>query len=124
MKAITVTALTILTALSLPAFAAYNGPEHKVSVSQVKSQPDDAWVTMQGKLVKRLGEDNFMFRDATGEMMVEVDDDAWRGQDISPNDTVKINGEVDKEWNNIKVDVSSLSKVGGSPVSKGGFNAK
>ncbi|MGL6152726.1 MAG: NirD/YgiW/YdeI family stress tolerance protein [Aeromonas sobria] len=124
MKAITVATLTMLTVLSLPSFAAYNGPEHNVSASEVKSQRDESWVTLQGKLVKRLGEDSFMFRDSTGEIMVEIDDESWVGQEISPNDTVRISGEVDQDWSDVKVDVSSLSKVGGMPVNLGGFSVK
>lgn len=55
MKAMTTAALTLLTTLSLPSWAAYTGPEHNVSANQVKSQRDESWVTLQGKLVKRLG---------------------------------------------------------------------
>lgn len=91
---------------------------------QVKSQRDESWVTLQGKLAKHLGEDSFMFRDSTGEIMVEIDDESWVGQEISPNDTVRISGEVDQDWSDVKVDVSSLSKVGGMPVNLGGFSVK
>ncbi|WP_421321487.1 YgiW/YdeI family stress tolerance OB fold protein [Aeromonas veronii] len=91
---------------------------------QVKSQRDESWVTLQGKLAKRLGEDSFMFRDFTGEIMVEIDDESWVGQEISPNDTVRISGEVDQDWSDVKVDVSSLSKVGGMPVNLGDFSVK
>ncbi len=38
MKAITVATLTMLTVLSLPSFAAYNGPEHNVSASEVSAR--------------------------------------------------------------------------------------
>ena len=122
MKAMTTAALTLLTTLSLPSWAAYTGPEHNVSANQVKSQRNESWVTLQGKLVKRLGEDNYILRDASGEVMVDIDEDAWRGQAVTPSDTIRVSGEVDNDWNEVKVNVETLEKIGAAPVNKGGFS--
>lgn len=124
MKTMTTVTFIIVTTLSLPTLGAYMGQDNNVSANQVKAQRDESWVTLQGKLVKRLGEDNFILRDATGEVMVEIDDDAWRGQAVTPNDTVRVSGEVDQDWNGVKVDVNTFEKVGAAPADKGGFSSR
>ncbi len=65
-----------------------------------------------------------MFRDASGEVEVEVDQDVWRGTEVGPDDLIRIRGEVDHSWNKTEVEVESLEKVGATPQSKGGFIAK
>ncbi|WP_330543237.1 NirD/YgiW/YdeI family stress tolerance protein [Aeromonas hydrophila] len=118
----------LLTLMSISSFAmaAYTGPQeqNKVSVAQLKDLADDSWATLEGKLVKQLGGENYMFRDASGEVEVEVDQDVWRGIEVGPDDLIRIRGEVDHSWNKTEVEVESLEKVGAAPQSKGGFIAK
>ncbi|CAJ1778753.1 YgiW/YdeI family stress tolerance OB fold protein [Aeromonas salmonicida] len=116
----------LLTLMSISSFtmAAFTGPQeqNKVSVAQLKDLADDSWATLEGNLVKHLGGENYMFRDASGE--VEVDQDVWRGTEVGPDDLIRIRGEVDHSWNKTEVEVESLEKVGATPQSKGGFIAK
>ena len=126
MNKASVIGLVALMSVSSFAMAAYTGPQeqNKVSVAQLKDVADDNWVTLEGKLVKHLGGENYMFRDATGEVEVEVDQDVWRGTEVGPDDLIRIRGEVDHSWNKTEVEVESLEKVGAAPQSKGGFIAK
>ncbi len=80
--------LVALMSVSSFAMAAYTGPQeqNKVSVAQLKDVADDQWVTLEGKLVKHLGGENYSFRDDSGEVEVEVDGDVWRGVEVGPND--------------------------------------
>lgn len=118
----------LLTLMSISSFtmAAFTGPQeqNKVSVAQLKDLADDSWATLEGNLVKHLGGENYMFRDASGEVEVEVDQDVWRGIEVGPDDLIRIRGEVDHSWNKTEVEVESLEKVGATPQSKGGFIAK
>ncbi|AVP92938.1 MULTISPECIES: YgiW/YdeI family stress tolerance OB fold protein [Aeromonas] len=118
--------LVALMSVSSFAMAAYTGPQeqNKVSVAQLKDVADDQWVTLEGKLVKHLGGENYTFRDESGEVEVEVDGDVWRGVEVGPNDLIRIRGEVDHSWNKTEVEVEHLEKVGAAPQSKGGFIAK
>ena len=119
-------ALVALMSVSSFAMAAYSGPkeENKVSVAQLKEVADDQWVTLEGKLVKHLGGENYLFRDDSGEVEVEVDGDVWRGTEVGPDDLIRVRGEVDHSWNKTEVEVEHLEKVGAAPLSKGGFIAK
>ena len=66
---------------------------------------------MQGNIIKQVGKDDFIFKDASGELQVEIDRKAWRGQDISPSDEVKLYGEVDKSWDKMEVDIDCVEKI-------------
>ncbi|PLY37263.1 TIGR00156 family protein [Pectobacterium carotovorum] len=126
-------ALLAITALvSAPVFAAQSGggfvnPEtsavgiHKggfidqqsslTTVDKAKDLRDDSWVTLSGNIEKRIGDENYLFRDATGTMEVEIDHKRWNGQMISPTDKVEIQGELDKDFNSVELDVKQIRKL-------------
>lgn len=126
MNKASVIGLLALMSVSSYTMAAYTGPQeqNKVSVAQLKDVADDNWVTLEGKLVKHLGGENYLFRDASGEVEVEVDQKVWRGTEVGPEDLIRIRGEVDHSWNKTEVEVESLEKVGAAPQTQGGFIAK
>lgn len=118
--------LTLFTALlSSNAYAKHNcacsGEHYKggfndidtppISVAEVQKLPEDSYVTMQGYITKRIGEDKYHFSDGTNEMMVEIDHKVWQGQTVSPKDKIIIFGEVDKEDGHRLVDVKSLKML-------------
>ncbi|MGL5037169.1 MAG: YgiW/YdeI family stress tolerance OB fold protein [Aeromonas sp.] len=128
MNKVSAFAIGFLSLMSVSSFAmaAYTGPQeqNKVSVAQLQDLADDSWATLEGELVKHLGGENYLFRDSTGEIEVEVDQDVWRGVEVAPTDRIQIRGEVDHNWNKTEMDVKSVQKVGAAPQSKGGFIAK
>lgn len=80
------------------------------TVKDAKSAADDTPIMLEGKIVKQIGHDDFIFKDSTGEIEIEVSKRAWCGQEITPNDTIQIFGEVDKEWNKTELDVKRIIK--------------
>ena len=55
----------------------------------------------------------YVFKDDTGSIVVEIDDDDWGGLDVSPKDKVEIRGEVDTHMmkpTDIDVDTVQLVK--------------
>lgn len=126
--------ITILTLSSAPAFAVnqggfvdpaataatqqaqpqggFVGPSgSKTTVEKAKTLSDDTWVTLTGKVEQRIGGDDYIFRDSTGTINVDIDQKRWNGQTITPQDTVQIEGEIDKDWNSVEIDVKRVSKV-------------
>jgi uncharacterized protein (TIGR00156 family) len=85
------------------------GPD-LVTVQQALTMWDDARVTLRGNITHSLGDEDYIFADATGSIEVEIDHHVWRGQQITPQDEVIISGEVDREWNHVSIDVSSVVK--------------
>ncbi|EFN1709607.1 NirD/YgiW/YdeI family stress tolerance protein, partial [Escherichia coli] len=42
---------------------------------------------------------------------VDIGDKYWVGQSVSPNDKVRIEGEIDKDWNSVEVDVNKITVI-------------
>lgn len=90
----------------------FSGPNGTVAtVKQAQDMKDDAWVTMCGNIEKRIGDEDYQFRDATGTMKVEIDHKRWEGQTISPKDNVELQGKIDKDFNSVELDVKQIRKV-------------
>lgn len=93
-------AVTFSAIVSVPVFAAgteggFNGPVSTSPVSQV-----------QGKA------GGFKDAYARGTVHVEIDRKYGNGVTVPPEDNVEIQGEINKERNNICVDVKQISKIG------------
>ncbi|MFK3706525.1 uncharacterized protein (TIGR00156 family) [Raoultella sp. BIGb0138] len=88
------------------------GPSGSVTtVENAKSLRDDTWVTLRGKIVQRVSDEVYKFQDATGTVNVDIDHKRWNGLTVTPQDTVEIQGEVDKDWNSVEIDVKQINKV-------------
>jgi len=79
-----------------------------VSVAQAKTLRDDSWVVLEGNILRMVGHELYEFRDASGSVYVEIDDKDWMGQSATPNDKVRLEGEVDKDWNSVEIDVKTI----------------
>ncbi|HCB2600945.1 TPA: YgiW/YdeI family stress tolerance OB fold protein [Citrobacter koseri] len=81
------------------------------TVESAKSMRDDAWVTLRGNIVESISDDLYLFKDATGTVNVDIDHKRWNGVTVTPQDLVEIQGEVDKDWNSVEIDVKQITKV-------------
>lgn len=81
-----------------------------VSVAEASKLPDDTAVTLIGSIEKSLGDEKYLFKDKTGSIVVEIDDDDWRGLTVKPENTIEIRGDVDKEmFRDSIIDVDYIS---------------
>ena len=81
-----------------------------ITIKEALSMRDDAIVVLEGKIVHSLGDEKYLFKDATGEVIIEIDDEDWHGVKVTPEDTLEIVGEVDKElFETTKIDVKSFT---------------
>lgn len=87
------------------------GNETVVTVKQVKEMRDDVPVIVQGNILQRMGDEKYLFEDATGSITVEIDNEDWRGQTVTPSDTVKLYGEVDAGLFKTEIDVNYVEKM-------------
>ncbi len=81
------------------------------SVKEALKMRDDSYVKVRGNIVKRLTDDKYLFRDSTGEIVVEIDNEDWGGVTVGPQDTVELSGEIDRDFNKINIDVDVVKKV-------------
>ena len=87
------------------------GNETIVTIKQVNEMRDDVPVVVQGHIVQRMGHEKYLFEDATGSITVEIDDDEWRGQTVTPADTVKLYGEVDRGIFKTEIEIDRVEKI-------------
>ncbi|EFC1482020.1 YgiW/YdeI family stress tolerance OB fold protein [Escherichia coli] len=88
----------------------FSGPTSSAvtSVAEAKKQWDDAWVVLEGNIIRQVGHELYEFRDSSGTIYVDIDNKYWMGQIVSPGDKVHIEGEVDKDWNSVEIDVKNI----------------
>ncbi len=92
--------------------AQYTGTtETATTVKEALKLPDDAYVTLTGKIEKKIGRDDYLFTDSTGSIEIEIDNRHWYNLTVGPEDTVVISGEIDRDFNRRKVDVDRIEKL-------------
>ena len=90
----------------------FKGPEAAPmadTVARAKELPDNARVVLTGYIVNQISEDEYTFRDATGEIQVDISRKRFRDIDVTPETMVRVYGKVDKEWNgSLEIDVKRI----------------
>ena len=112
-KILVCSALAVM-GVSFGAQAAFVGPTNVdvVTVEQAKNMSDDAKVILRGNIESSLGGEHYMFKDSTGSIRVEIDDEDWHGLNVTPKDKVEIQGEVDTHMMKpTDIDVDSIKLV-------------
>ncbi|AMR65657.1 MULTISPECIES: YgiW/YdeI family stress tolerance OB fold protein [Pseudomonadaceae] len=105
-----------LTLLIAPLFSTavlatgYTGPGAQASNSVLAAQAagDDAHVVLQGHITRKLGDEKYEFKDSTGTITVEIDDEDLPPVAFDDKTLVKLTGEVDKGLLQREVDVDRL----------------
>ena len=91
-----------------------DGTNSSMAITPVKDalkMKDDTHATLRGNIVKQIKHEKYLFKDATGEIVVEIDDDDWDGVTVGHDDTVELSGEIDRDFNKVELDVGIVRKV-------------
>lgn len=80
------------------------------TVQDALNASDNSPVVLVGSIVKQIDDNEFLFKDSTGQVEIDVSKRAWNGQTITPQDTIEIHGFLDKEWNKTEIDVKKITK--------------
>lgn len=118
---------TLLMGTTAMAYGQFTGDRAKVmegdivspyvtsTVAAVRQMPDETYVTVEGHILQQQGHDKekYLFKDASGEILIEVDKKIWRNQPITPDTTVKILGELDqsRQPDRVKIEVVYLEVI-------------
>ncbi len=119
-KFITASAFVVALGLSTSALASgFTGPQQAggfqgpglapSSVAEALKLNDDSPVVLVGQIEKSLGDEKYLFKDASGSVTVEIDNEDWRGVTVTPKDTIVIQGEIDKDFFKTEIDVDSVA---------------
>lgn len=77
-------------------------PSTVTEVKHLSHLKDDSKVMLKGQVVKSLGQEKYEFRDSTGTVTIEIDDELWGGRALLPTQTITLIGEVDIDYKPIK----------------------
>ncbi|MEG2173706.1 MAG: NirD/YgiW/YdeI family stress tolerance protein [Desulfovibrionaceae bacterium] len=106
--------MLFLLCVAIPAQAAFEGPNSTADVNsaaQVAGAADNAGCLLEGNIVEKItgSKDKYTFKDATGTVVVEIDDHVFAGRKVTPAMTVRLTGKVDtSKTKPSKVDVKTL----------------
>ena len=77
------------------------------TVAKAQKSWDDARVVLTERVAG--SDDKYIFKDTTGEMLVEIDFELFAGRTVTPQNKVRLSGKVDKDFmESPKVDVKVL----------------
>ena len=119
-KLIAVSAFALTLGVVGNSFAGFNGqPQAQAggftgptiatsSVAEASKLGDDTPVILVGQIEKNLGNEKYQFKDKTGTIVVEIDHEDWAGVNVSPENTVELRGEIDKDMFKTEVDVDQV----------------
>lgn len=68
-----------------------------VSVAQALYMEDDRKIRLTGYVIEQIDDEKYLFQDGTGTMVVEIDDDQWRGIRASSRTQLTVWGELDQD---------------------------
>ena len=83
------------------------------TVKAAKQQADGNTVILEGHISDRahtVNPEEFWFQDETGGIKIEINQNIWRGQEVNPQQKIRILGEVDhNDFNNsVEIEVKQL----------------
>lgn len=113
-KTLMTTALVGATTFAMANTAVNQGaitPTTTQTVKHALTLKDDAKVKLKGYIVKSVGDEKYQFRDNTGTITVDIDDELWQGKPISAKTPVTIVGEIDVDYKpakRVEVDVDQV----------------
>jgi len=106
--------ILLVFAFSTVAYAGFTGPGSTATlktVASVNSMQDDDKIILEGYLVKEIRSEHYIFKDATGEIEVEIDNEDFKGVKVTPEIRVRLVGEVDVDRTSTTIDVDYLEVV-------------
>lgn len=97
-------------------YAGFNGPsetkEILKTVQQVLAADDMTTCTLEGNVIKHLEKNRFTFKDQSGEVVVDIAPYVFGGVDITPQDPIKLVGEVKgKRKQDLHIKVRYIEKL-------------
>lgn len=96
--------------------AQYTGPsthQAPATVAEILKNPvDDQDVVLRGHLLRKVGNEKYIFSDGTGEIRVEIEAEDFPPEQIDDKVQVEIRGEVEKDFlESPEIDVEALRKL-------------
>jgi len=86
---------------------------HPITINEARNLPHDSWVVLTGNIINMLpGGRQYTFRDATGDIAVDIGRKEWRGLSVGVSDKVEIYGEVKIHRGLLHIKVHAIRAIG------------
>ena len=96
-----VASLSMALVMTTSAYAGFRGPSDSrevINTVQAAVQAGDMTTcVLEGNIVKHLEKNRYVFQDKSGSMTIDIPPHVFGQLDITPQDTVKITGEIGKK---------------------------
>ena len=85
---------------------------YKMSVKEALNAKDDTRALLEGKIVREIKHEKYLFTDGKNNIIAEIDDDVWLGLVVTPNDTIQIEGYIDNDaFERTEIEVKRVKKL-------------
>ena len=83
----------------------YNNDEQNVvaTAAEVKQMDDNEEVWIRGKIIEKLDDERYLYRDDTGELVLEIDDDECQRFWSNADQEMLIYGEINRDEDDVTV---------------------
>lgn len=68
-------------------------------------------IVLEGQIQKHVHKDKYLFSDGTNQMTVEIKNNRWNDVDVTPNDRVRLTGEIDRDSDGVKLEVKRIDLI-------------
>ena len=90
----------------------FSGPSLTViAVYEAMNLRDDTPVLLQGRILRFLGNEKYLFADDTGTIIIDIDDRLWGNISVNENDLIEIYGEVDRGFRSVEIEADRIKKL-------------
>lgn len=105
--------LAVMMVLATPVYAGFQQTEQAAitSVEKVLKMPDDSFVTIEGNIVKQVGNEKYLVQSGKSCIVVEIDDELLMNMTVTPKNRVRISGEVDRDFKSIELEASKIEII-------------
>ncbi|GHD68404.1 YgiW/YdeI family stress tolerance OB fold protein [Jeongeupia chitinilytica] len=110
---VSIVCMALLSGLCLAsAQAGYSGPGSEATdvdtAAAALQAPDKTSVSLEGYIMRKLKGDRYEFRDKSGAIGIDIDDDQWPKESINDRTKIRVIGDIDRSLSCIGVTAQSL----------------
>lgn len=105
--------LMLATVMASPVCAGFQqtNPSAVTQIDKVLKMPDDAFVTIEGNIIKQVGNEKYLVQSGKSTIVVEIEDELLMNITVTPKNRVRISGEVDRDFKSIELEASKIEII-------------
>ena len=114
--------IAVFTTFAIADYGKDHMKQDQQTVSQLNQLQEGEKVELTGQLQQQPGEENiYLYQDDTGQIKVEISQDAWGDQQFQPDQKYKIEGEIVKEQDKVHIKADEVKAEDGKKDEKKGW---